>query len=481
MIKFNNIELPNYATINDIRQTVLPQISQNTLKINGRPGLIDFGNEIGERTIVIDFTLKAASLLLLQEKIRDFAKWLYYEDEKTLSLSLESDKYYLAKATEQTDFTISKERYEGTTTVTFVCYDPFYYGNTINSEFEAGTSTITVNNTGSFDSYPDIRLNFTESTSNLQIISDDNFLLFGAKEQAGETSQIDTRPARLDEDMSTLTGWTTATNIDFGSITGALVSNGASVSPWYSGGSWGTGSDWHGPSIVKALSSPAQDFVARMRFGNYANKVGQLGTVEMYLLDANGVRIGKISLRNGNPNAITPYLQFYLGSPSNYIVQTYGSYAGVWKNFSDGILEVERIGNKWRIYCAMYDSATQTEHTRYSFNYVDVNSTYMSKVAQIQIAIRAYSTAYGPDSIYITHVRVNEIIEASENENSFLFKSGDQLYIDNTNGEIYLNGTPFFYALDPGSNFIKFKPGANSLFISPSVASGSVTFSERWL
>lgn len=474
--------MPNYATINDIRNSVLPQITQNTLKINGRPGLIDFGNEVGERTISIDFTLKAASLLLLQERIRDFAKWLYYDEPKNLSLSLNSNKYYSAKVTDQTDFTINKERYEGTTTVTFVCYDPYYHGNEIYSSFNSGTSTVSVTNTGGADAYPDINLTFTDNTSNLQIISDENFLLFGAQEIAGETTQIDTRPIRLDEDMSTLTGWTTAANIDFGTITGNFASNGSSISPKHTGGLWGTGTDWHGPSIVKSLSAPVQDFTARMRFGNYANDIGQLGTVEMYFLDQNGTRIAKISLRNGNPNAITPYLQAYLGSTNNYVLQTYGSYAGVWKNFKDGFLDVERIGNKWRFYCAIYDTTTQTEHTRFSYNYVDVNNSYMSKVAQIQIAIRAYSTAYGPESIYITHVRVNEIVTPTvSTQNSYVFKSGDHLYIDNHNGGIYLNGTPFFSALDPGSNFIRFKPGTNNIRISPAIASGSIFFSERWL
>lgn len=480
MLKFNNINLPSYVKINDFRQSLIPSISQNTIKINGKPGLIDFGNEIAERKIEFDFTIQGASLSDLQDKIRSFSQWLYYEEDKQLIVLTESDKYYNAKVSQDSEITIDGTPYNTASgTIIFICSDPYVYGTTKNFSFNPTTTDpINFTNSGGTDVFPKIRMTFNENVCNFSLAADNEYLRFGTPLKIGETTTFNSRPVVMEEYFSTLSGWSSASSVDDGIITGEFSSNGSSISP----STWGTGTRWHGPALIKALNNSVQDFYLRCRFGNYATKIGQLGRVEVYLLDALNNVIGKIALRNGNPNAITPFLQVRLGS--NYILQTYGSYQGVWRNFKDGFMDIERIGNKWRFYCAIYDTATQTDHTRLNFNYVDVDNQYMTQVARIQIHIGAFGTAYAPTSIYMTHLRVNEILEvpSPSTQNECIFHTGDVLEIDNEKGAIYLNGAPYYSSLDPGSRFIKFKTGSNGLSVSPvSISSGSVSFVERWL
>ena len=477
MFKFNEQNIPSYVFVNDIRQSILPSISQNTIKINGRAGLIDFGNELAERTIEIDIMIFGGTLPQLQSRIRELSKWLYQDEAKKLVLLTESDKYYYAKLSQDTDLSIEGIQRNGMVTLIFICYDPFLYGEEKITDFSpTSIDPVQFTNNGSASTFPNIKLTLSSDVTNLNIISGDNALIFGQPDNAGSTQAVDTRPLIMHEDFSTLNGWVTSTAVLDGTITGEFISNGSSIRPQ----TWGTGSGWHGPAVTKSIGTQLEDFYIKMRLGNQATEIGQLGRVELYFLDVNGNRIGKIALRNGNPNAITPLAQFYLND--NLVTQTYGGTPGAWRGFDDGFLSITRIGNKWRFYVAMYDYTTRREHTRFIFDYVDENLTSTANLAQVEVHIGAYGTAYGPTNIFITDLKVHNVVSASDSQTAYIFHEGDELEIDNFNGAIYLNGQPYYTSLEPTSDFITFNPGVNELAVSPAViTTGSVSYKERWL
>jgi predicted phage tail component-like protein len=477
-IKFNNVDIPAFVKVNDIKVSALPPVSQTTLKVNGRAGSYDFGNQLGEREIEVTVSVIADNPSDLKVKIRQFAKWLYHEDAKEFVILDEADKYYMAKFTG--DSKLDEILRVGQGTISFVCTNPYAYSNSEQTFAFNPTDEVPYGfvNNGGIETYPKMSFEFTQDTTNFSVMTDEQFLLFGQPANIDATPK-DTNPLVMNETFDSLTGWTSATNVDGGIVNGTFKTNGYSISL----DNIGEGAEWHGASMVKGLpTEPLQDFKIRTRMGLKGDRVGQLGRVELYFLDINGNQIGKIALRNGNPKGITPYAQVRLGG--DWILQTYGDYAGVWKGWYDGFMDVERKGNQWHFYYAIYDPKTGREHTRKNHYFVDVNNLYMNKVAQVQVHIGAHGTADPIDVMYIQHIKVWDYQPTTtEDEVPYIFKVGDVLVIDNETGEILLNGQPYYEDLDPASKFIKLEKGANGITASPAniTTNGEIKFRERWL
>jgi predicted phage tail component-like protein len=477
MIKLNNIDIPSFVKVTDIKQSVLPPVSQKTVKVNGRAGEIDFGNEIGSREIEVEFTILGANTTDLRGKVRQLAQWLYYEEPKPLVINEEPDKFYMAKVTGDSELD-DIVRY-GQGSIVFYCADPYAYST--NEKEIALNQTLPedpaiVENAGAVETFPKYRFEFTQPTTEFTVISDDKFMRFGKPASVDDTP-VDVNPLVFADDMTTVTGWTTATTVDGGVVAGNFRSNGYSFSLENAG----EGSAWHGASGVKALSRSVQDFKAQIRMSLLTSAVGQLGRVELYLRDANGAVIGKIALRNGNPNGRTPYAQVRLGS--NYILETYGDYAGVWKDWSYGTMDIARRGNVWSIYYSIIDNETGVHHTRLYKEFIDKDGLYSAPLGQVQIHMGLHGTAPAPASMYISDVKVwEENIVPASNEVPYIFKTGDILEIDTETDAVLLNGEPYYEALDPSSQFITLKKGTNGIMLSPIVTdNNSIKFKERWL
>lgn len=449
-------------------------IERELLEINGRKGAILASTTLGVRELRVPVLIECNNnqeLHLLEE---DLSEWLITDQPCPLIFHDEPDRVYYAVVSGELNFKSLVTAGEGE--ITFICPDPHKYSaqEKIYPFPPTNEELFYVENLGGTETYPKITLEFTENIANFAIMKDEDFLMFGT----GDVDKVpmDPRPVILREDFSTLNGWTAASSVDEGTITGSFASNGSAIRPSI----WGTGAGWHGPSLVKGLTKQLQNFHMRCRFGNRATRVGQLGRVEVYFLDVNGNKIGKIALRNGNPNAITPLAQGRV--KNNYVVNTYGNYAGAWKNWNDGFMDVTRTGNKWRFYFAMYDFEEGREHTRYTFEWVDAKGTATEKLAQVQVHIGAHGTSPGPETIFITDLKVNEIIGSGTGETPYLFMAGDVLEIDNNKGSIFLNGQPYYESLNPASRFIALEKGLNAITFHPlSFRNGELSYRERWL
>ena len=60
-IRFNSIDIPAFVKVNDIKVSALPPVSQTTIKVNGKAGSYDFGNNLGERKIEVAVSILASS------------------------------------------------------------------------------------------------------------------------------------------------------------------------------------------------------------------------------------------------------------------------------------------------------------------------------------------------------------------------------------------------------------------------------------
>ena len=218
-IRFNDIDIPTFVNVNSIVNSILPPISQNTVKVNGRAGVLDFGNEINPRIITVTITIIANDQMDLKTKTRELAEWLYYEEEKPLIILDELDKYYMAKITQNTD--LNEILHVGQGQLSFVCTQPFAYGQEQIFNFNPSEPiAYPFNNTGGTDTYPKMKFEFIEDTTEFAIVTDEEFLIFGKPLDLENEIAKDPNPLVLFDDMSSTIGWTSANKIDGGTILG---------------------------------------------------------------------------------------------------------------------------------------------------------------------------------------------------------------------------------------------------------------------
>ncbi|MGM0775442.1 MAG: distal tail protein Dit [Bacillota bacterium] len=145
----------------------LPDIESRTVQTASKHGVHYFGYRFQERRIRVRMTLNGSSLSNFRSKIRDIATWLNPHDgPQELIFDDEPDKKYYAVATDNSDF-------EGmcvkrVAEIEFLCPDPFAYSITESSATISNDSA-TINNTGTAEAFPIIRVDFSASATELKI------------------------------------------------------------------------------------------------------------------------------------------------------------------------------------------------------------------------------------------------------------------------------------------------------------------------
>ena len=152
---FNSINFNNYLKVEEVRKPILPPISTISKKIPGKHGSRYIRNEFQEEFIEVDVRLIDKEFLL-GEKVREIAGLLYTEEPKKTYFNDESDKYYMAILSSDTDF--EKFLYTGKTTLLFLANDPIAYGQPI-TETINGSAT----NNGTYKTRGTITIKMTST------------------------------------------------------------------------------------------------------------------------------------------------------------------------------------------------------------------------------------------------------------------------------------------------------------------------------
>jgi predicted phage tail component-like protein len=479
-IRFNGVDIPSFVLVNDIKTSILPPVKQNLVNVRGRPGSYDFGNELGEREITIDITIEATSAQQLRQQCEiELGKWLYYDEAKELIILDDPTRHYMAKVTGDTD--LSQIISIGQGSITFLCTDPHRYGTEKIIPFNpAAPDPVFIENQGGVDTFPVIEVEFAQDTTEFSIVSDTDYLYFGQPASVDNMSAVPKRTQIFYDDGSSVAGWTAGTGVDGGDITGSLESTGGYIRQLNN--DYGSGAKWHGAAGVKTFGQELQDFTLETNIGFKAGYPYQIGRVEVYLLDINNVRIGKIALRDTSAYTETTYVECRIGpvSGGRYLVASEIG-KGYYVDFF-GKLTIQRIGQRWYFEIGKRRE-DGTYWGRWSTQFIDKNNAYQTKVAGVQIHFAAYGTYQPFSTVYVEDIRVwKENAVDPGTQVPYIFYAGDRLLIDCNTGTILKNGVPFFDALDPTSNYIRLRPGMNGIVAAPAIiTNGSIRFKERWL
>lgn len=483
MFKFANKNLPSFVKVTQQKYSILPPVDSKTDKVYGRTGVYDFGTEIGPRMLEFDIMIIADNQNDVLRKTREFSTYLLYKDLQPLVLLDEPDKQYMARFVEESEVT---ELFRtGSATIKFLVPSGVAESVATRQILASPTDTtpIGITNNGTAPAYPVFNLTMKSDETAVSVVSNDSYVLVGDPITTTK-SKVTYKPIVLDDSMGSLTGWTNATSLeDGGIVTGTFSSN--STYFQQSGKNYGSGSNWHGASMIRSCTREVQDFEARVGIRFDSSGVTQMGRINIYLLDANNVVVGMFGMSDTNLIADAPSFEARAGNITygKKFHQTGGGRGIRFLANFGGVIQVSRVGRKWKSYFAHIDS--KGRHTKIGREeWYDTKNQYSSKkVAKIQIHIGAFGTRTPVSSMYVTDLKVTELTNINrEVETPDILKRGDILTIDNERALVLLNGEQIFSELDPASEFFALESGVNGIIVSPPEAVDvSIEFKERWL
>ncbi|WP_078428761.1 distal tail protein Dit [Alkalihalobacterium alkalinitrilicum] len=468
--RFNGIRKPYIYMLSGKSRPPFAPVRRNILRIPNRPGGLITSSE----TDVLPLQVPIGFVSVTDEQIlqykEELAGWLLTDEPVTLIFDDEPNRIYYA-VVENTleDFEEFVTLRKGT--ITFICPDPYKYGQSYQLNFQ--NDAITLLNEGTAETYPIIEATAKEDVTFLQVAKENEYMMIGRQLDAGIQPQ-DREELVMHDTLTTTTGWTTGTATDIErAISGTMVSNGTGFVVQ----DYGSGTDvYHGPALKKSVPSPLQDFRAEA-FVRFPNGSGQVGRIEMVGLDANNAQIFRIGLYDSKPSGNRTKASARVGTLTNgiRITDTEAVYVDNWTNYI-GIYRIERVGNTWSVYFAEVDLATGIHHTthRRTLNTSDFNQ----ELTQIQLYIAKYTASWGsydPVNSIFEDLKVYRINE--EAEIPYIAHEGDIITLDHQTNNILINGESRLDLKDFGASFFSLNKGVNHIFTFPE---GAFDTTVKW-
>lgn len=434
----------------------------NTIEVVGKDGLVE---EDGANLEPKEITVKYKILDKTNEGLRkrfDKLNSMLVGSKKELSFTDEEAIFY---ATLQTNDIPEEESNNLIGTITFLCTDPYKYGAELTANFTS--DSVIVKNPGTAEADPIFELTAREPTTFAMISNGEEYMMIGQPLDA-DTEPFEREDLVLHDMLSNTTGWVEGEQVDDGIVSGEMVSDGRD----FIAANFGTpssGAKWYGPALKASLPETLENFRAEILIENF-NGTNNVGRVALYLLNVNSEIIGRIHLVDAwqsiNRNRVSSYVQSGDGSHRkqlHHIDETTAEATGeLWNNF-DGMLRMERVGNRWTAYVAKIRE-DGTHHARETKRYTDTAGYYTEEVAQIQLHIGIFG-GYEPARMKIKDLKVWKINNLDEHQIPYIAKPGDSVVFDHSTHNCYLNGEPV--NPDFGGDFFKLYRGNNSLVVLP--------------
>lgn len=480
-VYFNGYRLLDYVDkIRDVRRDLLTPRTLVTQKVHGRAGEYLFGVEKGARITEVDVMVIENSYELLQKRVDELAYILDTDEAVELVLGDEDGKVRYAILDGETP--LEEIGSTGLFTLVFYQPDPHKYGPTrtqlIHDPGGDPEANPIIENNGTAPTYPTFRATVLEPTTFIDIVSQDDYMRLGYPIDV-EQIEFEEEELILHSRMNTTTGWTSGTQVDNGTVSGTMASDGSQFVVT----DFGEESDakWHGPALKTSLSEPLQNFRAEMTLENM-NDIETVGRVELYLLDEGNEIIAMISLRDAWQTIRRNRTSAFMRNPDtderHYTIgireTTKEATGELWNHFK-GMLQLERIGNRWRSYIAKIRS-DGTHHARETRWFKDMDEKFVSKVAQIQVHMGKFG-GYPPTQMSIKDLKVWKINQPDDMQIPYIAYPGDEIVIDHQQNLVLRNGEPFLHVKDFGARFFPLQPGQTEIAVQPS---DSVILNARW-
>lgn len=417
----------------------------------------------------------------------DMAAWLITEEPAKLKFDEDSDRVYFAALLSIDKLSIFSS-YVATTTIHFICPDPYKYTEERTAKIYADTSPgfNNIDVLGNLETYPVVKLRVAKQLNYFALRSQDDFFQVGAPEAVDEPKPYEPETVVFTDDMSTTIGWTQADNVDNGHVTGEIASNGE----WFYPAKVGTTIEegvWQGPSLKKAIGKALTDFRAQINVYLGNTPAIRTGMIELYFLNAANQTVAKLMLTDKFASTNNVIAGAALGDTgSRHWIHSGGAGMPEWWDNYSGILRIERKNNYWTCYFSTIDSNgvhTRPRGTGGILNFNDLSGAYADEITQVQVAFRINPGGSEKADMRIHGITIWQLNTPPEPQTlPVIAYAGDTLEIDHYKNTIRRNGEIVQGIKDFASNFFALKPGRNRLSVEPPDAGDlTITYRERYL
>lgn len=474
-IYFNDIDLTEYVIPKADTGRGLMGREIELITVPGRAGGLVTNKQVPVRYIHQEVLIACDDAEELRKKLEELNELLSTEEPVPLQFGDELDRTYFAIYSGASEGDEEGGFYNAT--ITFLCEDPYKYGNSKTDHFTDGS--VTVQNSGTAPVKPVYEFEVIDSITNLDIFSEEDGYM-----RIGEPAPIDEpvyerQTLILHDKLTNLLPWSVSPAADNGYVTGKMKATasgfmaeefGAEVEP----------RKWQGPSVRRALPQAVQNFqmIVTVDMLNVGRKTGM---IEVYLKDALGNTVAKVGIEDILQSVSQNQTKFQLGNVTNRKVANYrtADYKPAWNDYK-GVLRLFRDGNRFRPYFGLVQPNGKHVWVSNNYLYTDIKNEYSAPITHIELAIRKWP-GHPEATMRMRDLKVWRLNDQSTGLPS-IATAGDIITIDTKESAIYINGEDRKDLKDFGSSFFGVPKGEKTILIQPAdKVTGKVTYREPFL
>lgn len=465
-------------------------LKRNFLSVPGYPGarLLNTQTEMRVLSIPVGIIVPDGSdLEIIKEEIAD---WLITDQPTELTFDVEPNRTYLAVV----DDSFDPDEFVtlGIGTITFICPMPYKLGKVQTHPFVQSWSTEITSyftNKGSVEVPALIEMTVKKPSTFLDVWfgkypSERNYFRIGYPLTVEETT-VQERERVLWDEMASPIGWTPVTGqVEEMKGTGSFKSRDGYALYCED---YGQEKGFHGAIAKKSIpGGPLQDFEMETWVRLKSKSIGEMGRVEVLLLDDASNIVARINMNDlyWDAEITKAYMRIgNAGTPNSIrkLVDTSGAHPNTFNQFY-GRLRVARRGNQWSVYVARFKDGTEIDDASLVERWIDESGNPMTnrKVAQVMIAIMAWDINDPVSVMSIDDLKIWKVNKVPSNTKPYIFDAGDKVIIDTEKSLVTINGKDAINIKDIFSEFPKIIRGDNRIDIMPPDVTATISYRERY-
>ncbi|MEK4497245.1 distal tail protein Dit [Bacillus sp. FSL R12-0069] len=488
---FNNIRKDYIQMLVGRKRPSWAPVKRRLVRVPHRAGAFLLNTETEERRIDVPLVIKAKKDMADLQKIKeDLADWLYTEQPAELIFDDELDRTYLALIDGSVDLDEIVNRGRGV--ITFVCPMPYKLGKTNTHKFTQEWSTETTSyftNKGSVEAPALIEMTVKKPSTFLDVWFGEyphnrDYFRIGYPLTVEETT-VQERERVMWDEMATPIGWTPVTG-QFEEMKGTGSFKSRDGHALYCE-DYGKETGFYGAIAKKNIpSGPLQDFEMEAWMTLKSKNIGEMGRVEILLLDETSNVVARINMNDLYATAEITRAHMKIGNsgtPNSFrkLVDTSGYYSTTFNQFR-GRVRIARRGKVWSVYVAKFIDGTEKDGASLVERWIDETGNPMTerKIAQVMIAICKWDNHQPINEIQIDDLKIWKVNKVPSNAQPYIFDTGDKIVIDTEKSLVTINGKNAINIKEIFSNFPVVIRGDNRIDIMPPDVNATISYRERY-
>lgn len=487
---FNGKRNPNVIPLQGKKRPAWAPLERTFLEVPHYPGGRLIRTQTKMRKIIVPVSLLYESMEEAEKLKEEIADWLITDQPQELVFDDEKERTYLAVIDEAFDPEQLVNLGEGV--LTFVCPMPYKLGKTNTHKFTQEWSTETTSyftNKGSVEAPALIEMTVNKPSTFLDVWFGEyphnrDYFRIGYPLTVEETT-VQERERVMWDEMATPIGWTRVTGqFDDMKGTGTFKSRGGYALYCED---YGKEVGFYGAIAKKNIpGGPLQDFEMEAWMTLKSKNIGEMGRVEVLLLDETGNLVTRINMNDLYATAEITRAHMKIGNsgtPNSLrkLVDTSGYYSTTFNQFR-GRLRIARRGKVWSVYVAKFIDGTEKDGASLVERWIDETGNPMTerKIAQVMIAICKWDNHQPVNEIQIDDLKIWKVNKVPSNTKPYIFDTGDKIVIDTEKNLVTINGANAINIKEFFSNFPIVIRGDNRIDIMPPDVNATISYRERY-